>query len=780
MYGSRRFAEIILLCFGFFSISATGIAESVPQKMELADAIAKRQEAIKTTEAEIQKLEANRNALLKESKEIQIQIKRRGLKDEAKASTRALETTREMYAKTREYNNLQQTLDDAQTKAFTDWCIDKGKWLVGEKTRQAWDATPEAKKLKQEHQQKLDGAYGKWKSEMDELAKKGSKGFGIDDSVVQEQEQKQKDNLEAFRKNDEQLDELRNKLKKLNEMTDKEFQKEEQDKPQETEDEDAKPDHEFFFFATAERIDRDTHLKKNEMKNVQFSLVGGAPPYTLSTSSINSEDNRTITIEKRPSMGDHVSFPVTFSTAGTRSMEFTCVDSDGKRKSVTIVFYVEDEEAEEKKEEAKETSQEDEEFKKALEQARTFISKGQASEAAAQGVIAKITAALNEAQQAEVKMNESASTFELISQKMNQMSQLGSQGSNLVPSVLNTVLLGEAVATSAYEDVRQARDMACDIAANIKNSPTPQEDAQRAVQAADKAEMAAAEVKGEGAAAASVAASAKASLASIQGLRSQAQDLEVEIAGLRTQVSDLPGIIAAASAQVSAISGSGGEIPKFVAEVESSKSAALGILNLYASKSEAQILIGQANMLGSSLKSEKGGEALIQEAAAIVARLQAGLSSSISGALPAFPVDMAPLEDKVEDLRATVDTIELFESQCESSAGAARACANKALASAQSAPSQPQNSEEPVETPPPPPSWWSPTGESVSGPSVPNTESQKASKESANKQIEQNNQPVLPHGQPQQPQGPEGHHQPQGQGSGPTPSRHYPGDGDGC
>ncbi len=764
-----------LLCFGLFSISVIGIAESVPQKMELADAIAKRQEEIKTTEAEIQKLETNREALLKESKEIQTQIKRRGLKDEAKASTRALETTREMYAKTREYNNLQQTLENEETKAFTDWCIDKGKWLVGEKTRQAWDATPEAKKLKQEHQQKLDGSYGKWKSEMDELAKKGSKGFGIDDSVIEEQDQRQKDNLEAFRKNDERLDELKNKLKKLKEMTDKDYQREEE-KPKETEDEDAKPDHEFFFFATAERMDRDTHLKKNEMKNVQLSLVGGAPPYTLSTSSINSEDNRTITIEKRPSMGDHVSFPVTFSTAGTRSMEFTCVDSEGKCKSVTIVFYVEDEEAEEKKEEAKEPSKEDEDFNKVLEQARTFINKGRTSEAAAQGVITKITAALNEAQQAEVKMNESASIFKLISQKINQMNQLGSQASNLAPAVLNMGIPGEAVVKSAYEDVRQARDMACDIAENIKNSPTPKEDAQRAVQAADNAERGATKIKGEGVAATSVISSAKASLASIQGLRSQAQDLEVEIAGLRTQVSDLPGIIAAASAQVSAVSGSGGEIPKFVAEVESAKSSALGILNLYTSRSEAQILIGQANTLGSSLKSEKGGETLIQEAAAIVARLQAGASGSISDALPAFPVDMAPLEDKIQDLRATADTIELFESQCESTAGAARACANRALSGPQRVPLEPQNSEEPVETPPPPPSWWSPMGESVSGPSVPNTESQKASKESANKQIEQNHPPQAP----QQPQGPEGHHQPQGQGSGPAPSQHYPGDGDGC
>lgn len=791
-----------LFCFSLFSFSARGMAESVPQKMELAEAAAKLPEEIKKTEDDIKKTEAQRDALLKDSRAIQTQIKRRGIKDEAKASTRALETTREMYAKTREYNNLQQTLEKEQDKAFGDWCIAKGSWLVGEKTKQNWDATPEAKNLMQANQQKLDGSYSKWKSEMDELAKKGSKGYGIDDSVVQDQDQRQKDNLEAFRKNDEELDRLRNRLKQLQEMTDHDYQRE-AEKPKETEDEDLKPDHEFFFFSTAERMDRDTHLKKNEMINVQFSLSGGAPPYTLATSSINSEDNRTISVAKRPSMGEHLSFPVTFSTSGTRSMEFTCADSDGKIKSVTIVFYVDDEKVEEKKEETKdagkEESKEDEEFKKlqeeeykkALDQARTMIAKGHTSETAVQGVIAKVTKALNAAQEAEVKINSFDSAIKTISQKIQELDQLSSQASSSAPVVANTSSLGEGVAKSAYDDVTKARAIACGVVAGIGNSSTPDADAQKALKAADDAEMAAAEVQGEGKTAIAAYTSAKATLDELWTIRRKMEDLAVEIAGLTTQVSELPGLIASANAEVSAISGSGDELPKFVSEVENAKSGALGILNLYSARPEAQILIGQANALGSSLNSEKNVNSLIQEAQAVVARLQKVSSGAISPNVPAFPVDTAALDEKVEELRTSADTIELFESRCQSEAGVARTCADSAKSIAESKKdAKPQDSGETPpdsgeEPPPQPPSWWSPTGESVGGPSVPNIESQKAAQGSATKQIEQGNQPIPPHGgpndhPPQQPQGPAGNQQPQGQGSGATPSGHYPGDGDGC
>jgi len=780
---------------GFFLLSAIGFAEEpAPPKMELADAIAKREAEIKKTEADIKKLEANKEVLLKESRKLQTEIKRTGLKDEAKAATRAIETTREMYAKTREFNNLQQTLEDQNNKAFADWCIDKGYWLIDEKKKKEWDASDQAAKLRKDQKEKQDGAYDKWKAEMENLAKTGSKGFGIDPAVVEDQNQRQQDNLDAFRKNDEELDKLNKRLEELKKMSDHDYQRE-QDKPKEPEeDDDQKPDHEFFFFSTSERMYKDQHLKKNEMVNVQFSIGGGVPPYTLTTSSVNSEDNRSVTIAKRPSDG-HYSFPISFAESGTRSMDFTLQDSDGKRRSVAVVFYVEDAEDDKKAEEELKKLQ-DAEFNKALEQARTLIANGRAAEASAQGVLGKATNALNAAQEAEIKVNGFAATSKLISEKIQEMNKLAGQASGLAPGISGSNAMGEGVAQSAYDDAVRARNTACGLSSNIKQSPTPEADAEKASAAADEAEMAAAEVQGEGGTARGVYQSAKASYDELYRIKQDMMNLEVEIAGLITQLSELPGIISAANTEVAAATGGSAEVTKFTAQVESAKNGALGILNLYADRSEAQVLIGQANTLGSGLKSEKNADTMIQEAQGIMAKLEKESANAASPAIPAFPVNTSELYDKVEELRTSADTIELFESRCQSEASVARTCAETAkgiaesMKSAGNSPQTPQDPQNPVD----PPSWWSPTGQSVSGPSVPNSQSQQAASNSANQQIDQNNQPMQPHGgspggqpqTPQQPQGSEGHThtQPMGQPQNPGVSApqtgHYPGDADGC
>lgn len=791
---TSRSGVLAVLMMSYFLVMPVSVkcegAASGSGKMELADAIAKRQEEIKQVEADIKKLEANKEVLLKEARGIQTQIKRTGIKDEAKASTRALETTREMYAKTREYNNLQQTLDDQNNKAFADYCIAKGYWLIDEKKKKEWDASDEAAKLRKTQKEKQDGAYDKWKAEMDNLAKNGSKGFGIDPSVVEEQNQKQQDNLDAFKKNDEELDKLNKRLEELKKMSDHDYQRE-QEKPKEpAEDDDQKPDHEFFFFSTAEKMYKDTHLKLNEMKNVEFSIGGGVPPYTLTTSSVNSEDNRSVTIAKRPGMGEHYSFPISFSKAGTRSMEFTLADSDGRRKSVTVVFYVEEDDTKKDDDELKKLQ--DEEYKKALAQARTLITNGHNSEASAQGILAKAANALNAAQEAEVKANGFAETSKLISEKVQQMNTLASQATGLASGVLGASISTEGVAQSAYENVVSSRNTACGLSANIKQSPTPEADAEKASAAADDAELAAAEVEGDGKTAAGIYQSAKASYDQLMKIKQSMADLEVELAGLTAKVSELPGIISAANDQISSASGGSAEVSKFTAEVESAKSGALGILNLYSDKSEAQVLIGQANTLGSSLKSEKNADTMIQEAQGIMARLQKGPGNSASPTIPAFPGNTSDLYDKVEALRTSADTIELFESRCQTEASLARTCADTAKGIAESmksaANNPPQGTQEPGGNSGEPPSWWSPTGQSVSGPSVPNSQSQQASNNSANKQIEQGNQMPPLSMNPQTPvdtsgqSGPGGHNQPQPQNSGvSTPQTgHYPGDADGC
>ncbi len=785
----KNLSLLILLTMTIWSVSAL----SAESKIELADAIAKRQEEIKNTEAGIQKLEANREALLKESRAIETQIKRRGLKDEAKASTRALETAREMYAKTREYNNLQQTMDSEQTKAFTDWCINKGIWLVGEKTKKDWDATPEAQKLRQEQKQKLDGSYEKWKSEMDRLANKGSKGFGIDDSVVEEQDQKQKDNLEAFRKNDEELDKLKKRLEELKNMTDHDFQKE-QEKPKETEDEGLKPDHEFFGFFPAERSDRDTNVKLNESKQMEFGITGGVPPYTITMSSISGEDNRTINVARRPDAaeGEKVKIPVTFSKPGTRSMEFACTEGDGRTRRVTIVFYVSEDEAKDEKsnqptdqgktedEQAKAQAAE-ENLKKALAEAQGFITKARTAESTATAKIAQIQNAITTANNAESRINAIIVKLQDIPTKITELNKLV-QDAQSASSTINGTTLKDDI-TSLYAQAKAACSKACDISANMYNSRNQQADVQLAQQAAAEAETASQTAKGKGSTALTTASTAESSLTQLSSIRQQMQTLSGNIEGIKAEHAEISGLVASASETVAGVSGFKAEIQTAIGEIDANKNSALGVLSPWSARPEAQALIGQANAIGNQLKTGESSESLIQGALATLERIRtlAESAGKLAGAtVPAFPVDTGALEQKTADIRATAETMDLLESRITAEAATARSCAESAQSTAESAPNRPII---------PPPAGWSPTGESISGPSAPDPQTQATNFGSATQTITNKYAPptTTPPETPPNSSTPtdEGHHNP---GSTPTEPMnpgtysgpHYPGDPDGC
>lgn len=374
----------------------------------------------------------------------------------------------------------------------------------------------------------------------------------------------------------------------------------------------------------------------------------------------------------------------------------------------------------------------EEELEKIIEQAQVFIGKAQGAQAKGAGIMAKVQSALQTSKNSESEVNGMVNKLQWISEKVTQLNRLAAQASSLATLIQGMNVTGGDAITAIYERAKDASQGACDIANNMQSSDNPQASAQLASQRAALAQGAATEAKGAGAKTLSTVAQAEANLAQLRSIKSQMDSIAGEAAGVKSQFSQAQGLLANANGAAASIASAEADIQAASAEIENSKSTVLGLLAPYTSFPQAQSLIGQVNALGANLQTESI-QGVIQEVQATVARIEAKIAqgtSLVGTELPAFPVDIGALEEKVADLRATADTIDVFESKIAAEAGTAKDCASMAA--------QWVNSH-----PPAPPPGWSPTGDSVAGPGVPGKDAQNSSFQGATNQIGNNLTPPV-------------------------------------
>jgi RHS repeat-associated protein len=321
----------------------------------------------------------------------------------------------------------------------------------------------------------------------------------------------------------------------------------------------------------------------------------------------------------------------------------------------------------------------EEELEKVLGQVQGLISQARAAESGATAKVDQIRQALQTAKDTEAKINGMVDKLKKVSDKVSQLNSLSQRASSLTAQIQGANLSGDSM-EEMYARAKNSRVIACDISANMQSAENSQAAAEQSRQAAADSQSAATQAKGAGANALAVAAKEETALAELKSIKQQWDAIQGEADSIKSQFSEAQGLADSADSAIGAVSSSGSEAQNAVGKIENIKNTILGLLAPYLSFPDAQTAIGQMNAIGSALKG-MNAEGLIQEAQAVTARIKAKIaegSSLISQSIPPFPIDIDSLEEKVADIRATAETIDLFESKVADEASKAQECANSA------------------------------------------------------------------------------------------------------